>query len=299
MRRPNRPLAACVLVVGAIAAGCGSGAPAADTVDAMTPGSLSAAEVAARYGYDLSSDGLSPVYALVPEYQDPRDTYARNLLLSQCMDGVAEFQVLPPSPDLDPGFEPRTHRRIFSEQIAARWGYQLPAPATPVVRPDAETYTPAVQERGLRCGERTRARLGEPPASLLGTVESAGWAAVDSSDEVRAAEEAWRACMAPAAIADLPASPNEMPPVSVVPRLSEQEQDRPAGSVVPSAREQEVAVADARCRAEADVDGAELRARAGGELAAIGRDVEAFEAVRAEYREYDARITQVIEELGG
>jgi hypothetical protein len=262
-------------------------------------GALTATEVASRYGYDLASATLTPVYALVPEHKDPRDTYARNLLLRQCLDGIAEFQVLPPTPDLDPGFDPRTGQRIFTEEIAAPWGYQLPAPAVPVVRPDAETYTPAVQERGLRCGERTQERLGDPPARLPNEAENAGWAAVETSDEITAAAERWRTCMAPAGVPDLPDSPHEMPTASVVPPLSPAEQDRPPGSIVPSAREREIAVTDTRCRQEADVDGAELRARAEAELAAIGRDIDGFESVRRDYQAYDARIEQVIEELGG
>ena len=74
-----------------------------------------------------------------------------------------------------------------TEETAADWGYQLPPPAVPVVRPDAETYTPAVEEKGLRCGERTRERLGVPPERLLNEIESAGWAAVEASNEVTTA----------------------------------------------------------------------------------------------------------------
>jgi hypothetical protein len=292
MRFPSRALTVCLLGFGALATGCGS--PSAPASDALT-----ATEVAARYGYDIASATLTPVYALVPEHNDPRDMYARNLLLRQCMDGIAEFQVLPPTLDLDPGFAPRTGQRIFTEEIAQQWGYQLPAPAVPVVRPDAETYTPAVEERGRRCGERTRERLGDPPVGLLSEAESAGWAAVETSDEVTAAAARWRACMAPAAIPDLPDSPHEMPTASVVPPLSEAEQDQPPGSILPSPREREIAVKDMRCREEADVDGAELRARAEAELTVIGRDIDGFESVRRDYQAYDARIEQVIEELAG
>jgi hypothetical protein len=292
MRFPSRALTACALAIGTLATGCGS--PSAPASDALT-----ATEIAARYGYDLASATLTPVYALVPEHGDPRDMYARNLLLRQCLEGIAEFQVIPPTPDLDPGFDPRTGQRIFTEEIAAQWGYQLPPPTIPIVRPDAETYTPAVEERGLRCGERTRERLGLPPERLLNEMESAGWAAVETSDEVTAAAEEWRACMAPGGVSDLPASPHEMPSASVVPPMSAEEQDQPPGSIVPSAREREVAMMDARCREEADVNGAELRARAEAELTAIGRDIDGFESVRRDYQEYNAKIDQVIQELGG
>ena len=299
MRFPSRALTACVLAIGALATGCGSpSAPASDTPGPPASEALTATEVAARYGYDLASATLTPVYALVPEHRDPRDVYARNLLLRQCLEGIAEFQVVPPGAESDPGFDPRTGQRVFTEEIAAQWGYQLPPPAVPVVRPDAETYTPAVEEKGLRCGERTRERLGVPPERLLNDIESAGWAAVEASDEVTTAAGAWRACMAPAGVPDLPDRPQEMPSASVVPPMSRQEQDRPPGSTEPSAREREVAVMDARCREEADVDGAELRARAEAELAAIGRDVDGFDSVRRDYQEYDAEIDQVIEELG-
>lgn len=291
MRFPSRALTACVLGIGAFATGCGS--PSTPASDGLT-----GTEVAARYGYDLASATLTPVYALVPEHRNPRDGYARDLLARQCMDGIAEFQVVPPRPDSDRGFESRTGQRIFTEEIAAEWGYQLPPRTIPVVRPDAETWTPAVEEKGLRCGERTRERLGLPPERLLNEIESSGWAAVATSDEVTTAAEEWRECMAPAGVIDLPDRPHEMPSASVVSPMSPQEQDQPPGSIVPSAREREVAVMDARCREEADVDGVELRARAKAELVAIGRDIDAFESIRRDYQEYDARIDQVIEELG-
>ncbi|MGY2074842.1 hypothetical protein [Blastococcus sp. SYSU DS0828] len=281
-----------MLGIGALATGCGS--PSAPASDAAT-----ATEVATRYGYDLASATLTPVYALVPEHRDQRDGYARDLLLRQCLDGIAEFQVVPPSSRSDPGFDSRTGQRIFTEEIAAEWGYQLPPRSIPVVRPDAETWTPAVEEKGLRCGERTRERLGLPPERLLNEIESAGWAALEASDEVTIAAEEWRACMAPAGVMDLPDRPHEMPSESVVAQMSPAQQDQPPGSIVPSARERDIAVMDARCREEADVDGAELRARADAELAAIGRDIDGFESVRRDYQEYNAKLDQVIHELGG
>ncbi|MNW69084.1 hypothetical protein D3C74_480080 [compost metagenome] len=64
-----------------------------------------------------------------------------------------------------------------------------------------------------------------------------------------------------------------------------------------SDREREVAVIDARCRAEG-YDEAVFHARVEGELAAIGRDVEGFEATRDDYLEYQKRIDAVINELG-
>jgi hypothetical protein len=68
---------------------------------------------------------------------------------------------------------------------------------------------------------------------------------------------------------------------------------------MPTARERKVATLDAQCRETVGFTRAELRARAEAELEAIGRDIEGFESARQEFKEYDGKITQVIQELGG
>lgn len=261
---------------------------------------LTAADVAARYGYDVSTATLSPVFALVPEYKDPNDAYARDLLAEECLKGIFEYRAV------KPGSEPsltdeRTGQPTFNEEIAAQWGYpqfRLPN-SLESAGPDDVEITPAVSAKMQQCGEDADKRLGAVPERMLSGIEEAGWDAVRSSAEVQQATAAWRTCMAPAGVIDLPNEPNEMPPASVAnPTPDSQENETDTANLALSDREREVAVSDARCRAEVDYDGAVLRARAEAELAAIVRDIQGFEAGRRAYQEYEKKIDGVITELG-
>jgi len=261
---------------------------------------LTTADVAARYGYNVSTATLSPAFALVPEYKDPNDGYARDLLAEQCLRGVVEYRAVKPgtAPSL---IDERTGQLTFNEEIAAQWGYpqfRLPNSVGSAV-PDNVEITPAITDAMRQCGGRTDKRLGAVPARLLSGIEDAGWDAVGSSAEVQQATVAWRTCMAPAGVIDLPNEPNEMPPASVVnPTRDSQGNETDTANIALSDREREVAMSDARCRAEVDYDGVVLRTRAEVELAAIGRDIQGFEAGRRAYQEYEKKIDEVITELG-
>lgn len=294
--RAHRTLIVGLLAISVPLAGCGNDEQATDE-DA-----LSASAVAERYGYDPQTGELSPVYALVPELNDPRDIYARNLLLKDCLKGVAEFTVYPPAADpATEGTHPRTAQRNFNEAIAQQWGYQLPAPANLGTTgfPPGFEITPAIDEKILACGDKTASRLGRPPSQALAAIESAGWDALDANPPtVDSAAEAWVECMAPAGVVDLPDDPDKMPSPSVGAASSGQGMSAP-GAVAPTAREREVAVLDAQCRETAGFDSAQLRVRAEAELAAIGRDVQGFESARQAYKDYDQKIDEVIRQLGG
>lgn len=106
--------------------------------------------------------------------------------------------------------------------------------------------------------------------------------------------------MEPVGLIDLPASPSEMPPASVIPPPVYNADgfaiDPPTTAVTQA--ERDVAVADARCRVESGYTDAFRQARARGELEAIGADIEGFEAARTAYLEYQKGIDAVIAELG-
>ena len=293
-RRVGAAIMCAVLI-----AGCSDGGGSSN-VDSDAP---PAVVVADRYGYDLDSAALTPVYELVPEYLAVRDDYARDLLAQRCLEGVIDYT--PISPDLvSPFWEERTGQRLFNEELAAQWGYSAtrvnPLSGGPL--PAGTEVTPAISDAMHECGRQTDERLGQPPQQLLGGREEAGWDAASTSDEVQASAEQWRSCMAPAGVIDLPSSPDQMPspsvltPGSMVPDAAGNLQAD--ASVAPSAREIEVAVLDAQCREESGFTATMLRVRAEAELEAIGRNLEAFDAVREDYQQYARGVDDVIAELG-
>jgi len=289
-------LIAGTLAISTLAAACNPSSGSDSSAD-----ELAEAEVATRYGYDASTATVSPVYALVPEYRDPNDGYARDLLAEQCLAGVVEYRaILPGSSPNTSLLEERTGQSAFNEQIATQWGYPHLRPPSTVdsAAPDNVEITPAMSEAMTRCGEQADQRLGVAPERLLIAIEAAGWDAVATNSEVQRVIEGWRNCMAPAGIIDLPDGPNDMPPTSVVPSADGVETVETNVGTPLSDREREVAVFDARCRAEVGFDRAVLRARADAELAVIGRDLKSFEASRKSYQDYAKGIDEVITELG-
>lgn len=289
-------LVAEVVAMSTLIAGC--------TVGESADGAISVQDVAARYGYDEASAALSPVFALVPQYKDPKDGYARDLLAAKCLVGVVEYRVVAPGSQVGL-IDERTGQLVFDEQVAAEWGYpqlRLPASADSAV-PDTVHVTPQMQEAMRACGQEADERLGKPPQRLLGGIEDSGWAAVPQDPGVLAAIEAWRTCMAPAGVIDLPDDPHEMPSASVVTQGSQATDTQgnvvgAAGSVPLSDRERDVAVLDAQCRDLSGYNNAEFHARVQAELRAIGRDVDGFEASRAAYETYGEKLDEVITELG-
>lgn len=285
-----------VLVGGLSAAGCGGGV----TGGAGTR-TLDAAEVADRYGYDLASSELTPVYALIPEYNDPRDGHARDLLARRCLEGVVEYEPIQLGEQANFSDE-RTRELIFDEQVAAQWGYsaQRLHPISDGAAINNVTTTPAVSEAMQQCGREADERFGTPPQLLPNDVQAAGWDALATSDELDATVARWRECMEPGGVIDLPPNPHEMPSPSVVTPGSQVEENGGlvGTDVLPSAREIEVALLDARCRDESGFTETEFRVRATAELEAIGRNLEEFDAVREEYRRYGEGVDDVIAELG-
>lgn len=281
-------LALCTVVSGCSASEDGTaGSTAAQPVDSQL-----VMEMAARYGFDIESATQTPAFALVPEYQDPRDMYARLLLAQQCMAGLLEYHVEPPRPSTAADvFDSRSGDKRFNEQIAAQWGYHAPPPDLSTQTSEVSGASSAtIDAKRAECGAQARERLDDPPAAPLGRIVQAGWDALAVNDAVADLAAEWRACLAPAGVIDLPDSPEGMPSPSVAPPNDE------GGTA--STREREVAVIDAQCREKVGYPGAVLRARTEGELSAIGRDPEGFDAARLEYQKYAKGIDQVIQELG-
>jgi hypothetical protein len=275
------------------ASGCGG-----STV--TTP--LTPAEVAERYGYNTATSTMTPAYALVPEYRNPLDGYARDLLARECLQGVVDYQVVRPVPGDTELEEFRTGQAIFNEGVALRFGYPIfRAPATNgLVVDESVTMTEDILTAMKDCGKAADKRLGLIPDNIPFLIESAGWEAAATDPLVMSAASAWKACMAPLGIADLPEVPDLMPPPSMFPRWAVDEDGNYQGylDLALTDKERDVAVADARCRGEAHYDEVRFKARVVGELQAIAADPEGFEAARTEFADYFQGISEVISALG-
>lgn len=183
--------------------------------------------------------------------------YAWELAVSDCMEAQGQdFEVvtydwnLPPDP---------THnaagRRLFTEAIAAAYGYHT--------APDPGDYARRLRERDARsptdpvwqasfstCAEQV---TENPPVAVAedSDIDILALSGAEEPDVVEAAG-AWRECMAPQGIPDLPERPEGMPGPTLSAEFGLDVIDPVNGSdtnesVPVSSRELEVAVADARC----------------------------------------------------
>lgn len=255
---------------------------------------LSAEEVAERYGYDVESEELTPVYALVPEFGNSPNDGAIDVFYADCLKDVADYKVPPRSEKAD--LFSRDHQLMFNEEIAANWGYpalRLPEEEPPGIPSD--DVTQEIETEYARCTEELGEKLSRPDGKFLEEVDSAGWNAEAESTELEDAKAAWRDCMAPLGIVDLPEEPHEMPPSSI--RGQPNEGDAYVDMDLELTEEERtVAMEDAKCRTEVSLDLTERKARAEGELAAIGKNIEDFEAARVAYERYGEELQALLAE---
>ncbi len=262
----------------------GSATPSDGGLSAETaPGAdgLSAEAVADRYGYIEGTAQLTPVYELVPNYNDVREYTARELLMRECMIDIVEIPITPSLEDPQ-FFEPRTAQARESEELAAQWGYamhypSLVPPADPansdVARAERERIlaTAEAQAELTACQEQMWERLPRPPVQQMTAVEAAGWEAADVAPAVLEASAAWRVCMEPAGVIDLPDNPMLMPSESI--RQATGVGDIQTSDAAPATQwEKDIAVADMRCRESFWVDRGPLaRSGAGRSSWQLGR----------------------------
>ena len=238
----------------------------------------------------------TPVFELVPAFDNGYEGRARNAFMADCLRGVIEYNVPPPG-DHEALFS-RDHQLMFNEEIAAEWGYpgsRLPRQEAPGV--DPEKVTPEIETEIERCGNEIPAEFRAPAPNILNDLTGAGWGEISANPAVEEATAAWHECMLPLGLVDLPDGPDEMPPTSVR-GLSNEEFGYADQELELTEKERSIAIADARCRTESNYDEAFFRARAEGELVAIGKNIEEFEASRTAYEEYEKQIDAVLAELG-
>lgn len=146
-------------------------------------------------------------------------------------------------------------RHLFTLELASNYGYQGP-PSPEKTLGEWLAYGPkitALGEEGHDAFVDCRRESSEKQLPMItGTANRAAalaqpaWEGALESGEVRDATSAWRECMLPLGVADLPERPLEMPPSSL--RALGDHTNDPTVAPDVSPREIEVAVADFECR---------------------------------------------------
>lgn len=260
---------ACLAAAAALLTGCGNSAHAAA---ATAP----TAAQRAQWALPLDSYIDSPVEVVVGDY-------AENLLVKQCM---ASRGIDWPIPTMDVAAlhsdtTSPSGRSLLTPEIAARWGYHH----EPIYPAEVATQLRKLNSRQLSSSEQAtldgcvgtaRATLPRPTTTQLGTV-LANQALTDAATEptVTKAAAAWRSCMAPQGISDLPQAPDGtsggMPSPS---QGSTFRLEDPTSTA--SAAEIAAAVADARCRATSGYADALYAAEWAAQSKALAKNADAL-----------------------
>lgn len=192
-------------------------------------------------------------------WQDIEWAYADMLLTGPCMrDRGIEWDV----PYRDLSVRRSTSNavgvRIFNEQIARTWGYQVEPLNLP--NQDAweafEAHTASFSESEVSALRECQQLVTEEHLPLtdeltnfVGALAMEASARADQDEAVFDAERRWRSCMAPLGISDLPLDPSQMPSASQLAAWGiARGLDGPPTTTPPSADQLAAAVSDFECR---------------------------------------------------
>lgn len=199
--------------------------------------------------------------------QSEMTNYAENLLVSDCM---SEKNLDWPIPAIDVdhlsvSWESPGGRRILTVEVAQQYGYHTPSPLPrDVVKQmgemNARQLSPTEQSALDACIQAARQTLPLPEINQIGNqYANADLVAAAQQPAVVAAAAAWRQCMAPLGISDLPQMPeggsSSMPTASQSAAFGLDVVESDPDSQ-PSTQEIAAAVADAQCRDSSGFSGA-------------------------------------------
>lgn len=252
---------------------------------------------------------LMPVDAYIPQ-SDMTVSYAENVLIGECMEAAGYAWEVPVYDIHAPLAATRNaaRRTLFSSEIAATWGY-LSAPdtqenAAAQAEFEARPLPDGSEDTFEHCRDQVRADdLPLASGEAMNFAAALGIAADEAArldPDVLDAAGAWRTCMTPLGISDLPDSPAEMPTVTLTQTFGRGsgEADVDLSDLTPSAYEIEVATADAACRESSGWTQARYEAEWTRQVTAVEQNADALERIRAENDEVAARARAVLAARG-
>lgn len=183
------------------------------------------------------------------------DSRATGTLYNKCMDAAGFTQQQIPWYSESISSYNSVGRRLFTEELARTWGYHEAHEPTYYANyatnlaANTRTLSAAEQAAGTQCIASLRKELPDiaPIANQISGYAGQAFTEASTNPAVVKAQSAWRECMLPAGVSDLPDSPADMPSQTL---KDEFDISPDTDSVAPtiSAREREVASMDAGCR---------------------------------------------------
>jgi hypothetical protein len=231
------------------------------------------------------------------------DNYAERLLTQPCMEGQG-FAYEVPWRNLD-ALRSESYNavgiRLFDERLASKWGYRdapLDDPsAAAAYAGNEQALSPAGESALTDCLAEVRSGpLPLLPGFAQNTATYAADALVAANDtpEVKKAAEAWRSCMLPAGVEDLPGSPNKMPSPSLQNRFA-MKGDGASGARA-SAEEIKMATTDAECRKSTGWVQALYDSAWNYQVGVLDENADDLSAIGEALEEHKARVSSIIAE---
>jgi hypothetical protein len=233
------------------------------------------------------------------------ESYAQNLLVQTCMES-AGYPYDVPYRDLTSDNGPTMNsvdRQLFNVAVAAKFGYH-DAPANDSTADIWQAFgdevaaeanaNPAADSKFHSCLKAADRELRAPDGweQLAGQLAGAAYDGALESKPVKAKARAWRDCMMPLGIPDLPRSPTLMPSESQAKKFGLEN----GGSETTSAAVEEIreATFDAQCQQSTGY----LRSLYNGEwkrqVPLLRENADELERVKAQTRAYEKRVMKVI-----
>lgn len=269
-------------------------------VAALLGGSSACGSSASRsplaFKRDLASWSL-PLDDYQPPYADVSD-YATNLLIQRCMHESGYAWAIPPVDPARPGpaTQNRVGRKLFSLQLAERYGYRSAPDLRELLSFHAFQRLNERHPRGRegatyqRCSASAHAQLRAPTDVAVETAAARAYNGSLRAEGVQAAIGRWRQCLAAHQITHVPSSPVDMPPPSYSARFR--------GALRPGRLERRVATNDARCRAASGYSRTVYNAEFDLQLRYLAANVDAWQRVRSAVNAFDKQVEATIVALG-
>lgn len=238
---------------------------------------------------------------MVSGVQTQKETYAIVLLTQQCLDEQGFVHQVPARTFVEEPFD-TSIRDFFTPEIVARSGYHSPG----TVRErnsDWDKYnwrsrSEAEVEAEGACVDQLLddgfVRYENHVLNFASGLAQAAFAGSLEAPEVKSTAEAWRECMAPRGIEDMPAAPSGMPSESLSDRFELWATPDAGQDVVVTQEEIELAVFDAQCRQSSGYEQARYDVEWSRQVTLLAENLTALEDVKSQIEEVDRSISDVI-----
>ncbi|WP_162621852.1 hypothetical protein [Microbacterium suaedae] len=238
---------------------------------------------------------------MVTKAQSQRESYATALLTQECLDEQGFVNQVPSMSFVDDP-DDLGIRDVFTPEIVSEFGYHSPG----VMREENADWQ-AYASRPMSDGEAVAvdgcvrdvldAGLVRYENQVLNFATGLAQSAFSGSlqaPEVKETATAWRECMAPRGVEDLPEDPSGMPSESLSSRFGLAATPDAGQTLTVTQEEIDLASFDAKCRQSSGYEQARYRAEWSRQVTLLAENLTALEDAKSQIADIDRSLSEVI-----